>query len=63
MKYIYLFFYVQFTSDERHAWLHLYAASPGARNTEQEIIAKEIIVHSKIRTLTWHGFQISSPPP
>ena len=35
--------------DEFHAWIHLYAASPGARNTEQAKITKwKIIAHGRI---------------
>ena len=45
--------YAPITSDECHAWVYLYAASPGARNTEQAKIPKwKILVHVRIRTLT-----------
>ena len=51
-----------YTSDECHAGFHLYAASPGARNTEQAKITKwKILVHSRIRTLTRYNVQLTSP--
>ena len=36
-KSIFLSLYAPFTSDEFHAWFHLNADSPAARNTEQVI--------------------------
>ena len=63
---IFLSLYATYTSDECHAWFHLYAASPGtsSRNTEQAKIKRgKIFVHSRIRTLTQHSIQTTSPPP
>ena len=42
--------YALITSDEWHAWFHLNAASPAARNTEQVNITKKNLVLGKIRT-------------
>ena len=39
-KSIFLSLYAPFTSDECHAWFHLNAASPAAKNTEQVNIIK-----------------------
>ena len=39
-KSIFLSLYAPITSDEWHAWFHLNAASPAARNAEQVIIKK-----------------------
>ena len=39
-KRIFLSLYAPITSDECHAWFHLNAASPAARNTEQVSITK-----------------------
>ena len=41
--------YAPITSDECHAWFHLNAASPAARNMEQVNITKNL-VHGRIRT-------------
>ena len=46
-KSIFLSLYAPITSYECHAWFHLNAASPAARNTEQVNITK-IIVHGRI---------------
>ena len=42
LKYFFLSlsFYAPITSDECHAWFHLNAARPAARNTEQANITK-----------------------
>ena len=40
-KSIFLSLYAPITSDECHAWFHLNAASPAARNTEQVNISKK----------------------
>ena len=56
----YLSFYAPITSDECHAWFHLNADSPAARNTEQVNLTK--IVHGRIRTPTRHGLQLTSQP-
>ena len=39
-KSIFLSLYALITSDERHAWFHLNAASPAVRNAEQVNITK-----------------------
>ena len=39
-KSIFLSLYAPITSDECHAWFHLNAASPAARNAEQVYITK-----------------------
>ena len=44
------------TSDQCHAWFHLNAVSPTARNTEQMNITKKRI-HSRNRTLARQGNQ------
>ena len=48
-KIIHLALYAPITSDECHAWFHLNAASPAARNKELVNITKNI-VHGRIRT-------------
>ena len=48
-KIIFLFLYAHITSDECHAWFHLNAYSPAARNTEQVNITKNL-AHVRIRT-------------
>ena len=48
-KVIFLSFYAPITSDECHAWFHLNAARPAARNTEQVNITKNL-VQGRIRT-------------
>ena len=40
-KIIFLSLYAHITSDEFHAWFHLNATSPAARNTEQANITKK----------------------
>ena len=40
-KIIFLSLYAPITLDECHAWFHLNAASPAARNTEQANITKK----------------------
>ena len=39
-KMLFLSLYAPITSDEYHAWFHLNAAHPAARNTEQVNITK-----------------------
>ena len=48
-KSIFLSLFAPITSDECHAWFHLNAASPAARNAEQVNITK-ILDHGRIRT-------------
>ena len=40
-KSIFLFLYAPISSDECHAWFHLNAAFPAARNTEQVNVTKK----------------------
>ena len=42
-KGIFLSLYAPITSDECHAWFHLNAASPAARNAEQANITKKFL--------------------
>ena len=51
VKLIFRSFYAPITIDECHAWFHLNAASPAARNMEQAKINPKNLVHSRIRTL------------
>ena len=53
--------YALITSDECHAWFHLNAASPTARNTEQVNITKKSCPRGRIRSIN-SGLQITSPP-
>ena len=54
-KSIFLFLYAPITSYECHAWFHLNAASPAARNTEQVNITKKF--------LSTVGFEPPTPHP
>ena len=54
--------YATITSDECHAWFHLNAASPAARNTEQVNITKQILPTVGFEPQTPHGLQITSSP-
>ena len=49
------------TSDECHAWFHLNAASPAARNAEQVNITKNL-VHGRIRTTNTAPFVFQRVP-
>ena len=54
--------YPPITSGECHAWFHLNAASPAARNTKQVILTK-ILVHGRIRsTKTASRLQVNRSP-
>ena len=61
-KMIFLSPYAPITSDECHAWFHLNAASPAARNMEQVNITKKILSTVGFEPATPHGLQITSPP-
>ena len=41
---------IAYTSDECHAWFHLNAASPAAKNTEQVTFTKKNLAHCWIRS-------------
>ena len=61
-KIIFFSLYAPITSDECHAWFHLNAASPAARNTEQVDITNNILPTVGFDPPTPHGLQITSPP-
>ena len=52
--------YIPFTSDEYHAWFHVYGLSRAARNAKQAKISKwKILVHEGIRI---HDPLFAKPP-